>query len=79
MKDLKNGKAVGVDGIPEEFWKNMGDEGTSELVDIYKRIYEEYVWPAEFIVIVSIPKKMKAYGECRPISLKTRASKILVY
>ena len=32
IKDLKNGKAVGIDGIPAEFWKNLDEEATSELV-----------------------------------------------
>lgn len=40
IEDLKNRKAVGMDGMPVEFWKNLGKEGTSELVDINKRLYE---------------------------------------
>lgn len=40
LKNLKGGKGVGVDGTPAEFWKNLGEEGTSELDDIYMSMYE---------------------------------------
>ena len=82
IRDLKNGKAVGVDGIPAEFWKNLGKEATSELVGLCKRIYEEGVWPEDFTksVLIPLPKKMNATacGEFRTISLITHASKILL-
>lgn len=40
LKNLKGGKGVGGDGIKAEFWKNLGEEGTSELGDICMRMYE---------------------------------------
>ena len=62
IKDLKNGKAVGIDDIPAEFWKNLDEEATSELVNICKRIYEEGVWPKDFTktVLIPLPKKLNA-------------------
>ena len=82
IKDLKNGKAVGIDGIPAEFWKNLNEEATLELVNVYKRIYEEGVWPKDFTktVLIPLPKKLNASdcGDYRTISLITHASKILL-
>jgi hypothetical protein len=42
LKKAKNGKAVGVDGYPVEFWKELGKkENTSRiLVKIMNKIYE---------------------------------------
>jgi hypothetical protein len=42
VKKAKNGKAVGVDGYPMEFWKELGKrENTSRiLVKIMNKIYE---------------------------------------
>ena len=45
---LKKGKAVGVDGIPADFWKNLGDGATAELVELCKEIYEKGKWPDDF-------------------------------
>jgi len=38
MKQLKDHKAEGGDGIPVEFWKNVGEELTKELVELYQEI-----------------------------------------
>ena len=77
-----NRKAVGVDGIPAEFWKNLSEEGTSELVYICRKIYEEGVWPEDFTkaYTIPLPKKMNTTtcGEYRTISLITHESKILL-
>lgn len=45
-----------MEGIPAEFWKNLGKEGTPELVDIYTVSCH-----AEFtkIVIIPLPKNMR--------------------
>src|SRR5215471_2947226 len=34
IKNMKDNKAAGVDGIPAEFWKALGDKGTKELVGL---------------------------------------------
>ena len=81
IKDLKNGKEVGIDGIPAEFCKNLDEEATLELVNICKIIYEG-VWPKDFAktVLISLPKKLNASdcGDYQTISLITHASKILL-
>ena len=37
IKDMKKNKAVGVDDIPAEFLRALGEEGTKELVEICAR------------------------------------------
>ena len=34
VKNAKNGKAVGPDGIPAEFWKKMGQIGVTWLQNL---------------------------------------------
>ena len=38
IAEMKNNKAVRVDGIPAEFWKNHGDGAMKELIDLCKDI-----------------------------------------
>jgi len=44
IEEMKNGKAVGVDNIPAEFLKNLGEKGMREMIDICQGMYEEGVW-----------------------------------
>ena len=37
---MKNGKATGMDGIPVEVWKYLGEEGIDMLWDMMQGIYE---------------------------------------
>lgn len=48
--------------MPAEFWKTLGEEGTSEVVDICKGIYEGDR-PAEFTnaVILSLAKRVNVH------------------
>jgi hypothetical protein len=39
---------VGVDDIPAEFLKALGEEGTKELVEMCKEMYDERVWPEDY-------------------------------
>jgi ATP-dependent exoDNAse (exonuclease V) beta subunit len=41
IKDMKKNKAVGVDDVPAEFLKALGEEGTKELVEMCKEMYNE--------------------------------------
>ena len=38
---MKNGNATGMDGIPVEVWKCLGEEGVDMLWDLMKGIYEQ--------------------------------------
>ena len=82
IQQMKKNKAVGVDGIPAEFWKALGNKATAEIVELCKSMYKEGKWPSDFtqVVMVPIPKKTKAV-ECedhRTISLISHASKIML-
>src|SRR5437868_4856127 len=48
IKEIKENKAVGVDDIPIEFWKVLGEKGMNEMIGLCKDIYEQGVWPADF-------------------------------
>ena len=56
---LKNGKAVGADGIPSEFWKALGEKGCSDFSEICKEMYEQGVWPKDFTKVVMTPCKRR--------------------
>ena len=82
IKEMKSNKAVGVDNIPAEFWKVLGEKGLKELTELCQEMYEKGVWPKDFTRIVMIPieKKVNAM-ECedhRTISLISHASKIML-
>ena len=34
LKGMKNGKAMGPDGISVEIWKSLGEEGVDMLLDL---------------------------------------------
>jgi hypothetical protein len=72
---------VGVDGIPAEFRKVLGEKGKKELVELCKEMYVKGEWLADFTKVVMIPlEKKKNVVECgdyRTISLISHASKIL--
>jgi hypothetical protein len=38
VQEMKINKAEGIDGIPGEFWKNLGQEGMKVLVDLCRKI-----------------------------------------
>jgi hypothetical protein len=82
IKDMKKNKAVGVDDIPAEFLKALGEEGTKELVEMCKEMYDEGIWPEDFTRVVMIPLQKKPNAEeCedhRTISLIPHASKIML-
>ena len=56
---MKNGKATGMDGIPVEVWKCLGEEGIDMLWDLMKGIYEQEKIPTEWrdSVIIYIYKE----------------------
>jgi hypothetical protein len=82
IKELKAGKAVGVDGIPAEFLKILGEEHCKHLEQICENMYNTGIWPEDFskVIMVPLPKKQNA-TECadhRTISLICHTSKIML-
>ena len=79
---MKLGKAEGIDCIPAEFLKTLGEKAKEELVEMCQQIYETGKWPEDFLQTVMVPLKKKANAtECcdhRTISLVVHASKILL-
>ncbi len=82
INEMKNNKAEGIDNIPVEVLRILGEKATDELVSICQDIYRRGIWPEDFLQTVMIPLKKKAGAvECtdhRTISLLTHASKILM-
>ena len=82
IREMKTGKAVGVDGIPAELLKLLADEQLGRLEEICAEMYETGSWPEDFtkVIMIPLPKKQNAV-ECadhRTISLISHASKILL-
>ena len=48
LAKMKNGKAIGPDGIPAEVWKALGEEGIDLLWDLMKKIEEQEDVPNEW-------------------------------
>ena len=63
---MKNGKATGMDGIPVEVWKCLGEEGIDMLWDLMKGIYEQEKIPTEWrdSVIIPIYKEKGDIRDC---------------
>ncbi len=82
ITEMKGNKAVGVDNIPAEFWKVLGEKGIQELVELCKQMYEQGVWPEDFTRVTMIPLQKKVNAvDCedhRTISLISHASKVLL-
>ena len=82
IKEMKDGKAAGCDKITAELVMNSGTTTTKELAQIYQQIYNEGVWPKNFLKTVMIPieKKIGATdcSDFRTICLICHASKIVL-
>jgi hypothetical protein len=82
IKELKKGKAVGVDGLPADFLKILGDETYRCLEGICMKMYETGTWPKDFTksIMIPLPKKQNAIDceDHRTISLISHASKIVL-
>ena len=79
---MKEGKAAGVDEIPAEMLKSLGEKAIQERCDICKDMYEEGKWPDDFTrtAMIPLPKKNNAVNcsDYRTISLICHASKIML-
>ena len=82
IKEMKDEKAAGCDKITAELIKNSGSPTTKELAQTCQQIYNEGIWPKDFLKTVMIPieKKIGATDFCdfRTISLIRHASKIVL-
>ena len=74
IKEMKNGKAIGVDVIPIGLVKCLG-EGKKEILSFCNKIYNEGEWPEEFMETVLLPIQKKC-KEFRTISLISHTAKI---
>ena len=82
VKDLKNNKASGVDGIPAELTKAGGESLVAMFHELCQKIWRSTVIPAEWTksLLILIPKKgdLKKCENYRTISLINHSSKILL-
>ncbi len=82
ISELKEGKAVGVDEIPAEMLKRLGEKALQEVYDICQDMYEVGKWPDDFTraAMIPLPKKNNAVkcSDFRTISLICHASKIML-
>ena len=81
LAKMKNGKAMGPDGIPVEVWKVLGEEGIDLLWDLFEKIYEQEEIPDEWrnSVVVPIYKEKGDVQDCnnyRRIKLMSHTMKI---
>lgn len=82
IKDLKNGKSPGIDGIPAELLKLGGDPFAVLFHKLCVKIWDTEEWPIDFCrsVFVVLPKKgdTEKCENNRTIALISHASKILL-
>ena len=80
IKGLKNNKACGEDGIPNELWKNLTIFQKSNLLKTFNKLYRENVLPPQWsnVLISPIYKKSdpNSPSNYRPISLLNTSLKL---
>ncbi|KAI5743600.1 hypothetical protein M8J77_020048 [Diaphorina citri] len=66
IKELKNNKALGSDGIPAEALKTLGISAVSRITELINKIYDTGIWPEDLVktILVPLPKKPNA-TECK--------------
>ena len=79
----REGKVVGEDNVPAEFFTNVGEKGKRMIVKLINKIYQTGELPADFLANIFIPiQKTSNTTKCeeyRTISLISHACKILLY
>ena len=82
MEEMENNKAEGIDNIPTEILKSLGEKGRKVLYHICQDIYATGIWPEDFLqtIIIPVEKKLNAVNceEFRTISLVSHAAKIVL-
>ncbi|CAM4881326.1 unnamed protein product [Rotaria socialis] len=82
LECIANNKAPGIDEIPAELFKILGDDAVKILLAICQQIWKTQQWPKDWkrSIYIPIPKKGSA-NECsnyRTIALISNASKIML-
>ena len=82
LKEMRNNKAAGLDGIQAEMLKALDDYGIIQLTHLLNRIYDTGYLPSDLLesVFITLPPKPKATecGEFRTISLMSHIMKLLL-
>ena len=80
LRGLKDGKAMGGDGIPNEVWKYGGEEVEEWLWEVCNRVWKGDGWPEEWKVGIVVPVVKKGVGkrveEYRGVTLTQTAYKV---
>ena len=81
VKELKNRKSPGCDGVPAELWKAAGESGIKLLYRICVDIWTKKEWPKDWTKLVLVVPKTGNKQDCnnyRHISLICHASRVLL-
>ena len=82
IRQLKEGKSTGDDGITAELVKGLGTDGIEEITKLCQEMYETGKWPEDFTLVKIKPILKKAdaqkCGDCRTISLISHTSKVML-
>ena len=80
LKKMKNGKASGMDQVPAELFKNMGDVGSEWLLELLFRLWDSQAVPEDWSKDLMCPVFKKGdKTECsnyRGMSLMSHALKV---
>ncbi|KAG8236295.1 hypothetical protein J437_LFUL017979 [Ladona fulva] len=63
MKEMKIRKACGIDVIPIEILKSLGDRGMKDMTHLSNMIYEIGEWPEDFLTAITVPLEKKKGAE----------------
>ena len=82
MKNMRNGKAVGTDGIAKEMIESLGEKGVDIVTEITNKIYENGATPNQMreTIMIKIPK-VEGTLKCeqhRTISIINHIAKIIL-
>ena len=81
--DKSKGKATGIDNIPAEFIKTLGETGIQLITRLINLIYNTGIIPEDFLqtIFITLPKTNRAQdcSDFRTISLISHTSKILLH
>ncbi|XP_075230319.1 uncharacterized protein LOC142329530 [Lycorma delicatula] len=82
FKEMKNRKACGVDEVPAELWKGLGERRIRDITSLCNLIYESSDWLEDFMTTIMVPVEKKSNTlkceEYRTTSLISHAAKILL-